>query len=391
MDISIYFEPICRLDIIDEVNPNRGKIGDLITAFDESEYFPELDKPGLALVGINEDRQALLNTGCGKAPDRVREKLYNLYTPDVKLPLIDLGNIRPGFKMEDTFYAVQNTVAELVKQNIVPIIIGGSQDLTFANYLAYEILGQIVNLVVIDKEFDLGSSEEPFDSHSYTGKIILHKPNYLFNFTNIGYQTYYVDQDAIRLMKNLFFDVYRLGEIRSDLQQTEPLIRNADLLSIDISAVKYSDAPGSAYTSPNGFYGEEICQIMRYAGLSDKLTSVGIYEINPEFDIQQQTAHLAAQMIWYFIDGYLNRFHEFPYKDKDQYVKYIVQIEGHGDEIIFYKSKRSDRWWMEVNCPPDKQVKYARHYLIPCAYRDYQIACENDIPDRWWQAYQKLM
>lgn len=391
MDISIYFEPIRRLDMIDEVNPNRGKIGDLVTVFDESDCFPELDKPGLALVGINEDRQALRNTGCGKAPDRVREKLYNLYAPTAKLPLIDLGNIRPGFKMEDTFFAVQNSVAELVKQNIVPILLGGSQDLTFANYIAYEILGQIVNLVVIDKEFDLGNSEESFDSRSYTGKIILHKPNYLFNYTNIGYQTYYVDQDAIRLMKNLFFDVYRLGEIRNDLLQTEPLIRNADLLSIDISAVKYSDAPGSAYTSPNGFYGEEICQIMRYAGLSDKLTSVGIYEINPDVDIHQQTAHLAAQMIWYFIDGYLNRFHEFPYKDKDQYVKYIVRIEGHGDEIIFYKSKRSDRWWMEVNCPPDKQVRYARHYLVPCSYQDYQIACENDIPDRWWQAYQKLM
>lgn len=391
MDISIYFEPIRRLEIMDTINPNRGKIGDIIQSFDEEGYFPELLTPGIAILGVNEDRRALVNIGCGMAPDYIREKLYTLYSVDPQMKILDLGNIRQGFGIEDTFFAVRNVVAELVKQNIIPIIIGGSQDLTYANYTAYESLGQIVNIVTIDKEFDIGSSEDAFDSHSFISKIILHKPNFLFNLTNIGYQTYFVDQDAIKLMKNLFFDVYRLGEVRTDLQQTEPLVRNADIVSVDISAVRFSDAPGCALTSPNGFFGEEICQIMRYAGLSDKLTSLGIYEVNPTYDTHEQTAHLAAQMIWYFIDGYLSRYNEFPYKDKDQYVKYMVRIEGHGDEIVFYKSKRSDRWWMEVNCPPDIQVKYARHYLVPCSYKDYQTACENDIPDRWWQAYQKLM
>ncbi|MBP6977023.1 MAG: formimidoylglutamase [Bacteroidales bacterium] len=391
MDISIYFEPVHRMEFMDAINPNRGKIGDIIHSFDESGYFPELSTPCIALLGVNEDRQAQANQGCGMAPDYIREKLYNLYAADPTLQILDLGNIKAGFGIEDTFFALKSVVAELVKRNIIPIILGGSQDLTYANYTAYESLGQIVNIVTIDKEFDIGSSEESFDSRSYISKIILHKPNFLFNLTNIGYQTYFVDQDAIRLMKNLFFDVYRLGEIRADLQQAEPLVRNADLLSVDISSVRSSDAPGCALTTPNGFYGEEICQIMRYAGLSDKLTSLGIYEINPTYDSHEQTTHLAAQMIWYFIDGYLGRFNEFPYKDKDQYVKYMVRIEGQGDEIIFYKSKRSDRWWMEVNCPPDMQVKYARHYLVPCSYSDYQTACENDIPDRWWQAYQKLM
>jgi arginase family enzyme len=391
MDISLYFQPIQRTDFIDAVNPGRGKIGDIIQAYDESGYFPEAGTYELALFGVNEDRNALNNAGCGQAPDKVREKLYNLFSDHPKLPLADLGNIMPGFGIEDTYFAVKSAIAELIRHNVIPIIIGGSQDLTYANYISYESLGQIVNIVAVDREFDLGMSEESFDARSFVSKIILHKPNYLFNYTNIGYQTYFVDPDAIRLMKNLFFDVYRLGEIRANLQEAEPLVRNADLLSVDIASIKSSDAPGTAYASPNGFYGEEICQIMRYAGLSDKLTSVGIYEFNPAYDRHGQTAHLAAQMIWYFLDGYMNRYHEFPYKDMEQYVKYMVKIEGNGDEIIFYKSKKSDRWWMEVNCPTDQQVKYARHYLVPCSYRDYEIACENDIPDRWWQAYQKLM
>ena len=173
MDISIYFEPIRRLEIMDTINPNRGKIGDIIQSFDEEGYFPELSTPGIAILGVNEDRQALVNIGCAMAPDYIREKLYTLYSVDPQMKILDLGNIRQGFGIDDTFFAVRNVVAELVKHNIIPIIIGGSQDLTYANYIAYESLGQIVNIVTIDKEFDIGSSEDAFDSHSFISKIIL--------------------------------------------------------------------------------------------------------------------------------------------------------------------------------------------------------------------------
>ena len=171
--------------------------------------------------------------------------------------IADLGNIKRGFEINDTYFAVKSVVAELIQNKIIPVIIGGGQDLTFANYQAYESLGQIINIVQIDSSFDLGESEEENSSRSYVSKIITHQPNYLFNFTNIGYQTYFVDQDAIDLMKNLFFDTYRLGIVRADLEEVEPIVRNADMVSVDISAVRQSDAPGNGNSTPNGFYGEE--------------------------------------------------------------------------------------------------------------------------------------
>ena len=192
-------------------------------------------------------------------------------------------------------------------------------------------------------------------------------------------------------MKNLYFDIYRLGKIRNNLEDAEPLTRNADMITVDISSIRQSDAPASGNASPNGFYGEEICQIMRYAGLSDKLSSIGFYELNPELDINNQTAHLVAQMIWYFIDGYYNRKHDHPYKDKDEYIKYTVSIKNHKDQLIFYKSKKSERWWMDVPVKTNYKSIYERHHLVPCSYNDYEVACKDDIPDRWWQAYQKLM
>ncbi len=393
MDLSIYLQPVELISFNKFGESHERRMGDVISSYTNESGFPDLKDAKLAIIGVNESRNSINNADCDKAPNSVREYLYALYSTSSKLRIVDLGNIAPGATSDDTYFALNTIVSQLLQLDIIPIIIGGSQDLTYANYLAYENMGQIINITAIDSHFDLGNAEENFNSRSYLSKIILHQPNYLFNYTNIGYQTYFVNQDAISLMKNLFFDVYRLGEVRSDMMLVEPLVRNADLVSFDISSIRQSDAPANGNASPNGFNGEEACQIARYAGLSDKLSSIGFYELNPQLDNNGQTAHLVAQMIWYFIEGYTQRKGDFPHKQKHKYLKYIVSIEDDQEhEIIFYKSKKSDRWWMQV--PLDNAVaqsKYERHFMVPCSISDYQLAAKGDIPDRWWQVYQKLM
>ncbi|MFH0866097.1 MAG: formimidoylglutamase [Bacteroidota bacterium] len=390
-DISIYFEPVSVGDFRSDDDFRPGRIGDIIRSYRNEDGFPSLENIDIAVLGVNEDRNSQNNEGTAMAPDQVRKFLYRLYQGGNKARIADLGNIRRGHEAGDTYFAVKNVLSALMKSRIIPVIIGGSQDITFANYLAYESLGQIINIVSVDSGFDLGNAEQDISSKAFLSKIIMHQPNFLFNFTNIGYQTYFVDQDAIDLMGKLYFDVYRLGYVRSDIEEVEPFVRNADMVSFDVSAIRQSDAPGNSNASPNGFYGEEACQISRYAGLSDKLTSIGFYEMNPSYDNSGQTAHLVAQMIWYFIDGFYFRKHDFPLKEKNAYLKYRVSIKDHKYEIVFYKSKKSDRWWMEVPCPTFLKNKYERHYLVPCSYKDYQTALKEEMPDRWWQVYQKLM
>jgi hypothetical protein len=249
---------------------------------------------------------------------------------------------------------------------------------------------QTINIVSVDSSFDIGDGDKELNSQSYLSKIILHKPNLLFNYSNVGYQTYFVEQNAVGLMDKLYFDAHRLGQVRKNMENVEPIVRNADVLSFDISAIRQSDAPGNGNASPNGFYGEEACQICRYAGMSDKLSSIGIYEINPAFDNNKQTAHLASQMIWYFIDGFYNRKQDYPIVDKSEYTKYRVSITNHEHEIIFYKSNKSDRWWMDVPYPVNHQIKFERHHMVPCSYSDYETACSDEMPDKWWQTFQKL-
>ncbi len=365
---------------------STSNIGENIQIHSRQNGFPDLDDVSIVILGIKEGRKAVNNEGCGEDLSSIRKKLYQLFPGNWHVSIADIGNIEQGNSIEDTYFAVSKTIEALLKKNIIPIIIGGSQDLTYANYRAYDKLEQTVNLVSVDSRFDLGSLEEEITSTSFLSKIIMEQPNNLFNYSNIGYQTYYNSQEEIQLLENLYFDAYRLGEVKN-LQLVEPIMRDADIVSIDIGAVKQSDAIANNNCSPNGFYGEEICAIARYAGISDKVTSFGVYEYNARIDNKNQTAALIAQVIWYFIEGVNFRAKDYPYSTKESYQKFTVMLED-DDPVNFYKSDKSGRWWMEINLITDN--KYKRHTLIPCAYQDYVKATERQIPERWYKAQQKL-
>ncbi|MEI8136203.1 MAG: formimidoylglutamase [Bacteroidota bacterium] len=389
-DISHFFSPVNTNEINNNQNLKETQLGNLFSIYRDVDNFPDLDGIDIAVIGVCEDRNAENNEGCKLAPDSVRSFLYKLYDTGLTLKVADLGNINPGHSTEDTFFALRSTVDVLIRKNIIPIIIGGSQDLTYAQFLGYKDLEQTINIAAIDSMFDLGNPDEDITNNSYLGKIILHQPNFLFNYSNIGYQTYLVDQNSLQMMNRLYFDVYRLGQIRDKIEEAEPIIRQSDMITFDITAIKHSDGPANPNASPNGFYAEEACQIMRYAGMNDKLSSIGIYELNPNFDTNGKTAHLAAQMIWCFFDGFYNRKNDFPSRTNPDYIRFHVVLQNDKYEINFYKSKKSDRWWMEIPYPPHKDLKFERHTLIPCSYKDYELAINNEIPDRWWQTYQKL-
>jgi formiminoglutamase len=392
MSLSDFFTPVDLNTIAPKNGYYASHLGSKIACYTDS--FPDLDQPAdIALIGVQEDRNAVNNPGCALAPDYVREKLYLLHEGAYTTKIVDLGNIKQGQTVTDTYYALKTVVAELIKKDIIPVIIGGGQDLTYAQYLGYETLEQKVDLVVVDSHFDLEDDDNSetieTTSASYLNKIFLHEPNYLFNYSNLGYQTFFASQDSLRVMEKLYFDVNRLGSLSSNIAVAEPTIRNANMVSFDISAIRSADAVANANATPNGLYGEEACQICRYAGFNDKLTSIGFYEFNPAYDSNGQTAMLLSQMIWYFIDGVYNRKKDFPLHPKSQYLIYKTSLKHDEHELVFVKSKKSDRWWMQVPYPTGGS-KNERFHLVPCQYEDYKTAVSGEMPDLWWRTYQKL-
>ncbi len=390
MDISTYFEPMDMAVVDYRSEQFHPMLGDEILAHTPEAGFPSLDGIKLALVGVPEDRASVYNRGCAAAPDNIRHYLYRLAKPHDDMHLADLGNLVCGATPRDTYFAVIEAFQQLLEQGITLVVLGGSDDLVFPIYKAYEVLGRVINICSVDARFNLDGGDQ-INSSNYLQHIILQQPNYLFDYVALGYQTYFVGQEMIQLMDELKFSTKRVGELQADMEQAEPLVRYSDVVAVDISAVRQSDAPANANPSPHGLYGEQLCQVARFAGMSDKTSCFGIFEMLPDRDRDGQTAHMLAHAVWFFIEGFHYRIGDYPTHDKQHYKRFTVELPDHGMDIVFYKSLRSDRWWMEVPCDDsERRERYQRHTLIPCHYSDYQRAMENKIPELWWHYYNRM-
>lgn len=346
---------------------------------------PDLDGVKIALLGVLENRNDVDYIGEEIHFNNVRRALYALFPGNWYNDIADLGDILKGESVEDTYFALRTTLSVLIEKKITPIILGGSQDLTYANYRAYDNLIPMVNLVNIDSNFDLGDSSVPIKNNSYLGKIILEQPYNLFNYSTVGYQTYFNSQEEIDLMNNLYFEAYRLGEVTNNITLVEPVMRDAHIVSFDLKSVKASEVSSKQSHSPNGLNGKDVCAISRYAGISNKVSSFGIYEYKPsKFDV---TAMLIAQMIWYFVEGVNCRINDDDFIDQSSYQKFNVLIDN--EELIFYKSIKTGRWWIEIPFLPNVNNKLKKHTLLPCAHEDYVEASHGKMPERWYKAYKK--
>ena len=369
-------------EIIDYINGlSSQQLGSKVVLH-TSEAFPEVSKVTIGIIGVLENRG---NSNGNQEIDllAIRKELYRLYPGNWDASIADFGNILAGNSIEDTYFALKKVASNLIKNNIIPVVIGGSQDLTYSLYRAYDDLEQMVNLVAVDSQFDFGKESDVVSASSYLTKIVIEEPNNLFNYCNIGYQTYYNSQEEIDLVEKLFFDAYRLGEVSNTIAIAEPVFRDADLVSFDMNAVKSSDSGNFTPFVPNGFNGKEICALSRYAGISDKVTSFGIFNHN---DTEQESV-LMAQIIWYFIEGYHYRSNEYPFGSRENYLKYIVPSED--EELIFYKSDKTDRWWIEIPFIINGNNKLKRNTLLPCSHEEYLAACDQELPERWWKAQRK--
>jgi hypothetical protein len=360
-------------------------LGNRIKIHTSQNGIPDLDSVKIVIIGIPENRNSVDYLGDELNLNEIRKSFYNLYPGNWSSNIADLGNLILGDNVEQTYGRLISLLSILFEKGIIPLIVGGSHDLLYANYRSYDSFKSTVNLVNIDSNFDLGDSSKPINNLSYLGKIILDEPHNLFNYSNIGFQTYHNSQEEIDLMENLYFESYRLGEVSSNIRLAEPVMRDADIVSIDLKSVRASELSSRQKFSPNGFDGKEICALSRYAGISNKVTSFGIYEYKSSNE-DEITEMLISQIIWYFIEGVNCRVKDSDFQNEQDYNKFTVIVDEY--ELVFYQNKITSRWWIEIVAEGSNN-KLKQNTLLPCTHDDYEDAKNGVIPERWFKAIKK--
>jgi formiminoglutamase len=385
MDLKIFFSPVEEEAFSGITDPDSFFRNIKIN----SDQMPSYKDADIALVGIVDERGCKGGEGMANAPLEIRKKLYSLKSGTGPYKVIDLGNLRNGIEFEDTMDRVQEVCEILIDENVLPVVIGGSHALDLGIYKSYGSMDKLVSVLNVDAYIDIDDDVSNL-SQRHVQKILVHEPNYLFNYSHLAYQSYLVNKSAVSTLEMLYFDLVRLGELRHNIGEVEPIIRGADIFSFDISAIRSSDAPGNFRSFSFGLTGEEACQICWYAGLNEKLSSAGIFEYNPKMDTDNfKTAQVISVMLWYFIEGFYHRKNEKDFKS-NEYLKYVVSMPTEPESLIFYKSKLSEKWWIEVPHPNQKAL-YSRNCIIPCGYSDYETATKGELPERYINALAKLI
>jgi len=381
MDLLHYFDPVDfeRFACPEWAN-QKHTLGYLLQK-NQEKLKPE--KAELIIIGVPEDRNSGI-LGSGKAPDEIRRHLYSLNRIGARFKILDLGNLKLGNTANDSYFALRDICEHFVDNKQTVCVLGGSQDLTFGLTRAFD--GRLFNLVTVDPKLDFRKGVKNISSENYLN-LIFEKQKNMYSYTALAYQNYFIDQTDIDAFNNMHFDVKRLGQIRYDLTSVEPILRDANVFSFDINAIRYIDAPGQAMASPNGLYSEEACQIARYAGISDTLQVAGFFNLIPDNDLSSSSSNLTAQIVWHFMEGFHNRKPEDPTDDTDDFNHFVVDMSDINVALVFFQSRVTGRWWMEIS---DFEHKKGRMYIVPCDEDDYKKASQGDIPDRWWKNIRKM-
>jgi formiminoglutamase len=350
-----------------------------VTFLNEGILLSKSLKYDIALLGLPDNEES----NSFEVSSQIREQFYSLCSLSSNLNIIDLGNIKKGHTFNDTCFAIREIVDFTNYLNIVIVIIGGTSKFNIGSFLALEKSKTSINMIAVDSAI----SRERIPLLAATDLKLNDsvEATSLFNFINIGYQRYFVSKEFIDFLNDSYYECYRLGSVRANLSEIEPGLRDANMVSFSLNSIKHSDAPGSISGSPNGLTGDEACQISFYAGHSNRIRSFGIHDLASENDFHFTTAKLAAQIIWYFMEGHASSIYEEPDITPGNFVKFLIHLEQTNQNIAFYKSNLTNRWWMEISYPQTN-----RNILLSCSESDYDLAIKQEIPDRWWRTFQRI-
>lgn len=331
----------------------------------------EVNKGDIALLSIPEYQGLADNTLIeDEFFEGFRKQFYQLQRSNWKTNIYDLGTIIPGATFEDSCFALHQVVSKLIDSKMTVIVLGGNQSLTYTLYKSFN--KDLINVATLDYKLDIATTSENLNADNHVTKMIMDDKNRMLNFVNIGSQIPYNAKEELDIIEQLNFDDIRLGDFMDNNIISEPALREVDLISLDLNSIQSNNFRSNLNNRPNGFTNREICNLMKYSGLG-KNQLIFLSNYLPYRNKTDDS--LLAEIIWYFIEAKNNL------KPDTMMETYRVQFDD--SEIVFLKSKTSQRWWIEVLV--DGMIQ-----RVPCNESDYLETMKGELPNVWLRYYKKF-
>lgn len=343
------------------VKTEKWQLGNLISN--------EIQENGIVLVFCSDYRG--IENGDAEILDfkQVRKELYRLSKLDFDIPVCDLGDLISGKSHQDSHYILQEVLSMCHYKNAIPVIIGGSNDLSFSLFSALNFHHKNLNYTQISNIISLSNEGEEITEKNFLSKILSSKSFSIKNYHHIGYQKHLNETDSVKLMKEVEFEVVRLAEMMNSTERTEPFFRRADLVTLNCDAVESFGDGFSVNPQVNGLNKREICSYMKEIGLSENLKSVGIFNFNANSE-SFLNHQLLAQMIWYLIEG-INIQKSHP-KERS-YETFWIMIDE--NNYAFQRDVFTNLWYFGEDEKPEN--------LIPCSRFEYEEAKKGFLDKRF--------
>lgn len=354
--LEAFFTPVAR-GILKSYQKNSGLLGSEMSIYERR--FPDPKKTDVAIIGL------------GPNADMCRKELYRLQYHFNGIKVADFGNLNHDGSLKNINAGLRECVFALREYNIIPVFIG--EDHNYSDGILKSIPFQKADYALVS----------PYIAHNPDElSWKLHSKQKLFHASFIGVQNFLNSHTTIQLSGEVFSENIRLGDLRANLAQTEPLLRQADIFEFDLRAMKYSNFTAATENLPSGLQNQEACTICRYAGISN---AVSLYLLN-HFNLANgypTDSMQIAQMIWYILEGIDNRFNDMPQLNNRNFTVYKCHAHS-GEDMLFLYSELTGRWWMQVPQLNKKKKTVAK--FIGCSENDHMVAEQGEVPEKWYRA-----
>lgn len=250
--------------------------------------------------------------GAQEAPDLIRKNMSNFPVVNSGFSLKDFGNIKcENNDLEATQDLLAEKVSKVLLKQAKSVVLGGGHEVTFAHYsgIRKAFPNQKIGIINFDAHFDNREPENDLAT-SGTGFWQIAQEDEIHSL-HIGIQKNSNTRKLFESADNFGMKYILADEIYSENLPNLMFTINSFLEDVDIVYVTIcmdvfnaSIAPGVSAPAYNGIFADrQFMQIYRHILSSEKTNALDVAEVNPNFDIQERTARLAASLVneWFMI------------------------------------------------------------------------------------------